>query len=202
MPISNLDEHILQSGMLRRGKFLKKPRDTFTADVMKYEKSKPAPSQYQFMNLDPKTHREKSQNLKITGCYSQNTKREVFTDSAKWYASQVPFCKGTDFKKFHYVKPKLFSANLGKPLGKSTWQIQKVDGPAPGSYETSAAIAKTQWRSTIQASKSTDKKKCFVDIYSKSKTLVPGPGVYKNIDNHASILNKDKCYKKVAGLMI
>ena len=46
MPISNLDpeQHTIISGDAKRGKFLKKPRETFTDDIIKYEKSKPAPS--------------------------------------------------------------------------------------------------------------------------------------------------------------
>ena len=72
MPISNLDpeQHTIISGDAKRGKFLKKPRETFTDDIIKYEKSKPAPSQYQFNNLDPKTNREKPMNYKVPGTYT------------------------------------------------------------------------------------------------------------------------------------
>ena len=73
LPISNVEpeQHSINSTDLRRGKFLTKPRDTFTEDVMKFEKAKPAPSQYQFNNLDPKTHREKERNYKVQGTYTQ-----------------------------------------------------------------------------------------------------------------------------------
>ena len=55
MPISNLDTHTLQSGEVRKGVFSNRPRTTFTEEVMKAEKIKPAPSLYQWNNLDKKT---------------------------------------------------------------------------------------------------------------------------------------------------
>ena len=46
-------------------------------------------------------------------------------------------------KKLEATKPRLFTASLGKPPAKNSWAIQKMDGPAPGSYETAAAYSKT-----------------------------------------------------------
>ena len=70
-----------------------------------------------------------------------------FTETAKWHSSKTPFFpagnKGIDLKKLTVTKPKLFSASIGKAPAKSAWAIPKMDGPAPGSYETAAAIQKT-----------------------------------------------------------
>ena len=68
MPISNLETHTLQSGEVRRGVFSNRPRTTFTEEVMKAEKIKPAPSHYQWNNLDKKTQRDK--NYRINGSYT------------------------------------------------------------------------------------------------------------------------------------
>ena len=87
----------------------------------------------------------------------------------KWHSAQVPFCKGTKFDKFNYVKPKLFGASLGKPPPKESWQIKKVDGPAVGTYDIQSAIQKTQFRRLVNTPKSTAKNQCFVDIYKKKK---------------------------------
>ena len=56
---------------MRRGVFSNRPRTTFTEEVMKTEKPKPDPRQYQFNNLDKKTQRERPYNYRIRGNYTQ-----------------------------------------------------------------------------------------------------------------------------------
>ena len=78
-----------------------------------------------------------------------------------------------------------------------------MDGPAPGSYETSEAIAKTQWRGIESAPKRTSKNLNFTDIYKNKYKYIPGPGAFKHVDNHATVLHKDKgITNKARGLAI
>ena len=100
-----------------------------------------------------------------------------------------------------FTKPKLFAATIGKAPPKTAWAIPKMDGPAPGSYETAEAISKTQWRGVESTPKRTDKLVCYVDKHKNLYKHVPGPAHYKDVDNHATVLHKDKVYKKATGHM-
>ena len=147
----------------------------------------------------------------ITASDCRKDARVVFTDTQKWYASQAPFFpkksganQGLEVDKLTKTKPRLFAASLGKAPPKSAWQIPKMDtGPAPGSYDTATAIAKTQWRGIESTPKRTAKNLNFTAIYAKTYSANPSPCTYKILDNHATILNKDKTYaNKARGLAI
>ena len=60
---------------------------------------------------------------------------------------------------------------------------------------------KTQFRSIISAPKRSTKNECFVDIHKAKYKWIPGPGTFKNVDNHAKTLNKDKAFMKPSMLM-
>ena len=90
---------------------------------------------------------------------------------------------------------------MGKPPVKEPWQIAKRDGPAPGSYDTTTAINKTQFRSIVATPKRQEKLVSFVDAYKKRFGDQPGPAHYKNMDNHSKVLHKDKNYAKAVGHM-
>ena len=63
----------------RTGKFLVRPRKTFTDEVMEYEKKLPAPSKY-----DNKEKLKKAQ--KICGNYIYKDNRVHYIDHKKWLA--------------------------------------------------------------------------------------------------------------------
>ena len=43
MPISNEQNHTIQSQEMKKGEFSNRPRTTFTEEIMTYEKKKPSP---------------------------------------------------------------------------------------------------------------------------------------------------------------
>ena len=71
-----------------------------------------------------------------------------------------------------------------------------MDGPGPGSYDTPKAIISTQWGKIKGPINQTEKAPCFTDRIRNSKKWVPGVGHYKNVDNHAKTLHKDREFAK------
>jgi len=96
---------------------------------MEYEKKKPAPSKYEH---------EKSLKKKIAGSYDYRDTRVHFTDHQKWLAHQVPPAR-YDVTNVKMTKPRLFSTHIKKadPKPAASFGVPKMDGPGPGSYNTS-----------------------------------------------------------------
>jgi hypothetical protein len=122
--------------------------------------------------------------------------RVVFTDSAGWRGKQSPSAKYQLEKPLEIVKPKVFATKIHKPLSKDSWQIPKMDGPGPGSYETTKAITETQWGNVTGFTKQMEKNMSYTDKIKLAKKWVPGAGTYKNIDNYATKLHKDKDFRR------
>ena len=125
------------------GRFLKKPRDTFTDDVMKFEKTKPAFGRYE---ADDK-NRKASNQRKITGNYLLKDNRTHAFDHTKWLTAQYPPAKYNNTNLKH-TKPTVFAAKIMKPEQPkmpTSWAIQKDKSPGPGSYDTATAMRETQW---------------------------------------------------------
>lgn len=117
-----------------RGKFLKKARKTFTDDVIDYEKKLPGPNRYTNMQAMKKNME------RIPGVYNANDKRIGFTDTSRWHSLQTPTAKYNPSRAQPFVKPRGLASHIIRPQTKEPWQIPKMDGPGPGSYDTPAAI--------------------------------------------------------------
>ena len=90
------------------------------------------------------------------------------------------------------VKPTIPATQILRPNSKPSWQIPKMDGPGPGSYDVPKAIKESQWALVKGPIKSTQAKTCFTERHSKVYKYIPGSGHYKNLDNHDKVLNRDK----------
>ena len=68
-----------------------------------------------------------------------------FTVEAKWYSMQTPHAKYPmpEFDKVLLTKPRVFTKKLEKQKPVESWKIPKMDGPAPGSYDTPKAYNST-----------------------------------------------------------
>ena len=71
-----------------------------------------------------------------------------------------------------------------------------MDGPGPGSYDVPKAIKEAQWGNVSGPIKQSETLVCFTDRNSKLYKCNPGVGHYKHVDNHASVLQKDREYTR------
>ena len=99
-----------------------------------------------------------------------------FTEEARWYGSQTPHQKGTN--SYSLVHPKSPNCKFAPapPKEQHSWKIAKEDGPAPGSYQDSAAFnVTTKKKEFTTQMKSTEKRKSFVEtfaaLYAKNPTM-------------------------------
>ena len=116
-----------------------------------------------------------------------------FTEHKKWLAVQVPPAKyvNTNVK---LTKPRIFTLNIGKPdvpKGTSQWQIPKMDGPGPGSYNVPESIKNAQWGKIKGNPKQTNFPPTFTDRAKKMLAHVPGSGHYKNAEAAKDKSSKD-----------
>lgn len=170
----------------RTGKFLGRPRTTFTDEIMKFEKTKPAPSTF-----DNKEKLKKMQ--KIPGSYTYKDTRVHFTEHKKWLAMQVPPARyaNTNVK---LTKPRTLGMSFGKPStpkGSSSWVIPKMADPGPGSYNVSEAITTSQWAKIKGTTKKSAFPVCFTDRQKAMSAGVPGPGHNKTCEAAKDKVAKD-----------
>lgn len=68
-----------------------------------------------------------------------------FTLEANWQSMQTPFAKYPmpQFDKDLLNKPRALAKKLDKKGPIESWKIKKMDGPAPGSYNSVEAFSNT-----------------------------------------------------------
>ena len=107
-----------------------------------------------------------------------------FTDAAKKKAKPIP-AQGHYNPNIDTVRPKFRFTNMGKKPDKPpAWRIPKSDefGPAPGQYDTPAAITKTQWHIKSPPKVWSEQRVCEFQQIAHRKKGVPGVGNYKKFE--------------------
>jgi hypothetical protein len=87
---------------------------------------------------------------------------------------------------------------MGKKPEASTWRIPKHDtGPAPGSYDVTTAIQKTdyKWHITSPPKIWSEKRINFTDTIAKNISYIPGPGKYKKVTEGHDLRSKSQLTK-------
>ena len=90
------------------------------------------------------------------------------------------------------MKPRSLAAKIIKPLSKESWQIPKMDGPGPGTYDIATSIKNAQWGAVKGPIKQSEALQCFTEKHSKLYKFIPGSGHYQNVNNHERVLQKDR----------